>query len=167
MIRVLSSNAGGMGLIPGWELRPYMPQGQKPKTSNGSNIVTNSTKTLKMVHPYQNVFFKKRWFYLIFSLEVKWNLISCVQLFATHSMSMVFSRPEYWSGWPFPFPGNLSNSGLPHCRQILYQLSHQGSPRTLERVAYPSPADLPHTGIELGSPALQADSLSTELSGKP
>ena len=60
MIRVLSSNAGGMGLIPGWELRPYMPQGQKPKTSNGSNIVTNSTKTLKMVHPYQNVFFKKR-----------------------------------------------------------------------------------------------------------
>ena len=30
-----------------------------------------------------------------------------------------------------------SNSGLPHCRQILYQLSHKGSPRILERVAYP------------------------------
>ena len=27
--------------------------------------------------------------------------------------------------------------GLPHCRRILYQLSHQGSPRILERVAYP------------------------------
>ena len=27
--------------------------------------------------------------------------------------------------------------------------------------------DLPDPGIELGSPALQADSLSTELSGKP
>ena len=27
--------------------------------------------------------------------------------------------------------------GLPHCRQILYQLSHQGSPRILEWVAYP------------------------------
>ena len=26
---------------------------------------------------------------------------------------------------------------LPHCRQILYQLSHQGSPRILEWVAYP------------------------------
>ena len=25
-----------------------------------------------------------------------------------------------------------SNPGLPHCRQILYQLSHQGSPRILE-----------------------------------
>ena len=74
---------------------------------------------------------------MIFSLEVKWNLVSCVQLFGTHSMSMGFSRPEYWSGWPFPFPGDLSNSGLPHCRQILYQLSHQGSPRTLEWVAYP------------------------------
>ena len=31
----------------------------------------------------------------------------------------------------------------------------------------PSPADLPDPGIELGSPALQADSLPTELSGKP
>ena len=30
-----------------------------------------------------------------------------------------------------------SNPDLPHCRQILYQLSHQGSPRILEWVAYP------------------------------
>ena len=31
----------------------------------------------------------------------------------------------------------------------------------------PSPADLLNSGIEPGSPALQADSLPTELSGKP
>ena len=30
-----------------------------------------------------------------------------------------------------------------------------------------TPADLPHLGIKLGSPALQVDSLLTELSGKP
>ena len=30
-----------------------------------------------------------------------------------------------------------SNPSLLHCRQILYQLSHQGSPRLLEGVAYP------------------------------
>ena len=29
------------------------------------------------------------------------------------------------------------NPGLPHCRQILYQLRHKGSPRILEWVAYP------------------------------
>ena len=34
-------------------------------------------------------------------------------------------------------PTQGSNPGLPHCRQILYQLSHQGSPRILEWVAYP------------------------------
>ena len=39
--------------------------------------------------------------------------------------------------------------------------------RILEWAAYPSPADLPDPGIELGSTALQADSLPTELSGKP
>ena len=45
---------------------------------------------------------------------------------------MEFSRQEYWSGWPFPSPGDLLD------------------PR-----------------IEPGSPALQADSLLTEPSGKP
>jgi len=30
----------------------------------------------------------------------------------------------------------------------------------------PSPADLPNTGIKPGSPALQGDSLPTELTGK-
>ena len=32
-------------------------------------------------------------------------------------------------------PTQGSNPGLPHCRWILYQLSHKGSPRTLEWVA--------------------------------
>ena len=35
------------------------------------------------------------------------------------------------------FPAQGSNPGLPHCRQILYQLSHKGSPRIPEWVAYP------------------------------
>ena len=35
------------------------------------------------------------------------------------------------------FPTQGSNPGLPHCRQILYQLSPQGSPRILEWVVYP------------------------------
>jgi len=35
------------------------------------------------------------------------------------------------------FPTQGSNSGLPHCRRILYQLSHKGSPRILEWGAYP------------------------------
>ena len=47
------------------------------------------------------------------------------------SPSMGFSRQEYWSGLPFYSPGNLPdlglNPGLPHCRQTLYLLSHQGS----------------------------------------
>ena len=45
---------------------------------------------------------------------------------------MEFFRQEYWSGLPFPFPG-----------------------------------DLPDPGIKPGSPALQADSLLSELPGKP
>ena len=43
-------------------------------------------------------------------------------------LSMRFPRQEYWSGLPFPSPGDLPNPGLLHCRQILYHLSYQGSP---------------------------------------
>ena len=64
--------------------------------------------------------------------------LSCIPLFATPQivahqapcLSMGFSRQEYWSGWPFPSPG-----------------------------------DLPDTEIEPRSPALQADSLPSELPG--
>ena len=35
------------------------------------------------------------------------------------------------------FPIQGSSPGLPYCRQILYQLSHKGSPRILEWVTYP------------------------------
>ena len=58
------------------------------------------------------------------------------------------------------FPTQGSNAGLPHCRWILYQLSHEGSPTILDWVAYPSPVVLPDRGIKLGSPALQADSFN-------
>ena len=44
-------------------------------------------------------------------------LLSCVQLFATPwtvacqaSLSKEFSRQEYWSGLPFPSPGDLPDS---------------------------------------------------------
>ena len=35
------------------------------------------------------------------------------------------------------FPTQGLNPGLPHCRRSLYQLSHKGSPRILDWVAYP------------------------------
>jgi len=45
---------------------------------------------------------------------------------------MEFSRQEYWSELysllQGIFPTKGSNPGLPHCRQILYHLSYQGSP---------------------------------------
>ena len=38
--------------------------------------------------------------------------------------------------------------------------------RILEGLPFPSPGDLPHSGIKPGSPALQTDSLPTESPGK-
>ena len=61
------------------------------------------------------------------------------------------------------FPTQGSNPGLPHYRRILYQLSHTGSPRILERVDYSFSVDCPDPGIEPESPELQEDSLPTEL----
>ena len=65
------------------------------------------------------------------------------------------------------FPIQGLNPGLPHCRWILYQLSHKGTPRYWSGQPIPSPADLPNPGIKPGSPALQADALPAKLPGKP
>ena len=71
-------------------------------------------------------------------ISVKVKLLSRIRLFVTPwtaayqaPLSMGFSRLEYWSGLPFPSPG-----------------------------------DLPDPGIEPGSPALQADALTSEPPGK-
>ena len=74
------------------------------------------------------------------------HLLSCVYLPLSHvqlfaiawttarqaPLSMEFSRQEYRSGLPCLLQGIFltqgSNPGLPHCRKILYHLSHQRSP---------------------------------------
>ena len=75
----------------------------------------------------------------VLKVKVKVKLLSRVRLFVTpwtvaHQapLSLEFSRQEFWSGLPFPSPG-----------------------------------DLPKPGIEPRSPALQADALTSEPSGKP
>ena len=45
--------------------------------------------------------------------------------------SMEFSRQDYWSGLPYPPPGDLPDPGIEpgllHYKQMLYHLRHQGS----------------------------------------
>ena len=70
--------------------------------------------------------------------KVKVKSLSLVQLFGTPwtvvsqaPLSMGFSRQYYWSGLPFPSPGDLPNPEIkPRCPtlQTLYQLSHERSP---------------------------------------
>ena len=80
------------------------------------------------------------------------------------------------------FPTQGSNPGLLHCRQILYQLSHKGSPRILEYVTYPfsSGSSWPKNRTRVSStaggfftnwaireaPALESKVLITEPPGK-
>ena len=69
---------------------------------------------------------------------------------------MGFSRQEYWSGLPFPSPGDLPNLGI--------EPESPGSP-ALEVDSLPG--DLPDPGIEPVSPALQMDSLLRSHQGRP
>ena len=54
------------------------------------------------------------------------------------SLSMEFSRQEYWSGLPFPSPEDVPNPGIKlrplPCRQVLYRLNHQGSPQKVKNL---------------------------------
>ena len=79
--------------------------------------------------------------------KMKWKSLSLSDSLQPHGLYSTrflcpwgFSRQEYWCGLPYSPPGDLStqglNLGLLHCGQILYHLSHQGSPRILEWVPY-------------------------------
>ena len=78
-----------------------------------------------------------------FQVVSEWKLLSSVQLFAPYGLYspwILQSRILEWVAFPFTrvsYQTQQSNPGLPHCRWILYQLSHKGSPRILEWVAYP------------------------------
>ena len=55
-------------------------------------------------------------------------------------LSMGFSRQEYWSGLPFPSPGDLPNPEIelvsaasPALQQTLYPLRHLKSPFSLPK----------------------------------
>ena len=64
-------------------------------------------------------------------------LLSRVPLFVTPwtvahqaSLSMGFSRQEYWSGLPFPIPGDLPNPGIEPTSAVFAALA--GGPFTIE-----------------------------------
>ena len=62
---------------------------------------------------------RHNWSNLAHTMKVKVKSLSCVRLFATpwtvayqDPRSMGFSRQEYWSGLPFPSPGDLPDPGI-------------------------------------------------------
>ena len=65
------------------------------------------------------------------------------------------------------FPTQGSNPGLLHCRQILYQLSHQGNPRILAWVAYPFSRGSSRPRNWSGVSCIAGRFFTTKLSGKP
>ena len=98
----------------------------------------------------------------------------------TQSCPTLCNPMDLYSPWNFPgqntgvhslsllqgiFPTQGSNSGLPHCRWILYQLSHKGSPRILEWVAYPFSSGSSQFRNQTGVSSLQADSLPIKVMG--
>ena len=48
----------------------------------------------------------------MFSCSVMFNSVSLWTVACQTPLSMRFHRQEYWSGLPFPFPGNLSDPGV-------------------------------------------------------
>ena len=60
-----------------------------------------------------------------------------------------------------------SKPGLLHCRQILYQLSHQGSPRILKWVAYPFSRGSSWPKNWTGVSWIAGNSFPAELPGNP
>ena len=93
----------------------------------------------------------------------KWKSLSHVQQFVTPNSPGQNTGVGSLFLLQGIFPIQGSNSGLLHCRQILYQLSHKESPRTLEWIAFPFSRGFLTQESNRGSPALQADSPALQV----
>ena len=81
-----------------------------------------SAEEVKKVSEARSVVSDSLWPHGLYS---PWN--SPVQNTGVGSLSLF--QPRTSISWIFPTQG--SNPGLPHCRRILYRLSHKGSPKIL------------------------------------
>ena len=83
---------------------------------------------------------------------------------------MEFSRPEHWSGLPFPYPGDLPNPGIeprfPALEADSLPAEPQGKPKNTGLGSLPLLQKIFPTQKSNWGLALQGDSLPTELSGK-
>ena len=84
---------------------------------------------------------------------------------------MGFSRQEYWSGLPFPSPGEFPDPGIkPRSPALLADALPSEPPGKPQEywsgLPCPPPGDLPDPEIEPGSPTLLADALPSEPPGK-
>ena len=102
------------------------------KERSGMRFTEMESKTsLKVL--YNTVFTLVKW---------KWKLLSHVSLWP-HVLYSPWNSPGQNTGvgslslLQGIFPTQEPNLGLPHCRWILYHLSHKASPRILEWVTYP------------------------------
>ena len=110
---------------------------------------------------------------LIFFFFLHLNLFSCVWLFATPWTIQSMNFPGQNTGvgglslFQGIFPTQGSNPGLHIADRFFTSWAAREAQEYWSGWPIPSPGDLPDPGIEQGSPVLQADSLPTELSGKP
>ena len=75
--------------------------------------------------------------------------------------SVEFSRPEYWSVWPFPSPGNLPKPGIEPRSPELQVDSLPAEPQ--ETPKHTGVGSLPLLQWVFPTQELQVDSLPTEL----
>ena len=120
----------------------YSPQGgkeldiiQQLNNNNAYHLKCRNTLAIKSLKRFSVVVKMGK----IYKVKVKVKSLSCVRLFAT---PWAVACPRLLHPWDFLgkstevgchfllqgiFPTQGSNPGLPHCRQMLYCLSHQGS----------------------------------------
>ena len=82
-----------------------------------------------------------------------------ISKFQSQNMNSSLKRQSFSHARLFATPWTAA-----HQAPLFMRFSRQGH---WSGLPFPSPGDLPNPGIKTRSPALQADSLPTELQGKP
>ena len=114
-----------------WSGQPFPSPGDLPDPGTGPTSAQldslllghlGSSKRGEGELQFSNPFCKGVVAMLLSHFSHVWLFVTLWTVACQAPLSMEFSRQEYWSGLPFPSPGDLPdlglNPGLLHCRQI-------------------------------------------------
>ena len=115
------------GVVSAW-IRRVMKKSVRPKQFPLKSYIHILSSLVYIISSYQSTYLCYEFYHLKVKVKVAQSCPTLCDPMDSIAHRILQARILEEVAFPFSSGSSRSNPGLPQCRQILYQLSHQGSP---------------------------------------